>query len=139
MVAVSRGRSTLTLEGNRKVVARFYAVVLLRRSLWALTLCIASSGVLGDTKSEGCPESGVRIYVDASGVVTVNGRAVPASRLPQTLASLMPQPTEVCYSRANAQSEPPPNAMAVMEAVASLRLPVAFYTDGTFTRRVKLN
>ena len=88
--------------------------------------------------SEECPDSGVRIYLDAAGVITVNGHIVPAAGLPQTLASLKPQPTEVCYSRANAQGEPPPGAMAVMEAIIALRLPVGFYPDGTFKTRVKL-
>ncbi len=120
------------------LAARFRVVARLWRSLSVLTLCLAPSVTLGNAISEGCPDSGVRIYLDAAGVITVNGHVVPPADLPQALASLKPQPTEVCYSRANAQREPPPGAMAVMEAIIALRLPVGFYTDGTFKTRVKL-
>ena len=117
---------------------RFRVVARLWRSLSVLTLCLAPSVTLGNAMSEGCPDSGVRIYLDAAGVITVNGHVVPPADLPQALASLKPQPTEVCYSRANAQGEPPPGAMAVMEAIIALRLPVSLYTDGTFKTRVNL-
>ena len=132
------GRSTSPLEGSMALAARFRVVARLWRSLSVLTLCLAPSVTLGNAISEGCPDSGVRIYLDAAGVITVNGHVVPPADLPQALASLKPQPTEVCYSRANAQREPPPGAMAVMEAIIALRLPVGFYTDGTFKTRVKL-
>jgi hypothetical protein len=88
--------------------------------------------------AEGCPDSGVDIYLNASGVVTVNGRAVPVADLKQMLAALKPTPTEVCYSRANPEGEPPPQEKAVMDAIVGLRLPVGFYTDSTFKARVKL-
>jgi len=88
--------------------------------------------------SEACPDSAVRIVVDSSGVITVNGRAVLAADLRSALAALKPAPTEVCYSRANPHREPPPHAMEAMEAIAGLGLPIAFYTDGTFETRVKL-
>jgi hypothetical protein len=120
-------------------VARFHPVAgFLRTYLLLMPLCLASSIALGDAMSEGCPDSGVRIYLDAKGAITVNGQIVRAADLPQALASLKPQPTEVCYSRANPQGEPPPDAMAVMEAIIALRLPVGFYTDATFKTRVKL-
>jgi hypothetical protein len=76
--------------------------------------------------------------VDAAGVITVNGEVVPAADLRVALASLKPQPTEICYSRANLQGEPPPEVMAVMKAIIAWGLPVGFYTDGTFKTRVKL-
>jgi hypothetical protein len=76
--------------------------------------------------------------VDGAGVITVNGRAALPADLRQVLAALKPAPTEVCYSRANPHGEPPPHAMAAMEAIAGLRLPIAFYTDASFETRVKL-
>ena len=118
------------------LVARFRLLARLRPS--ALALCLAASIAMGDAMSEECPASGVRIYVDAAGAITVNGQVVLAANLRQSLASLKPQPTVVCYSRANAQGEPPPEAMAVMEAIIALRLPVGFYTDETFKTPVKL-
>jgi hypothetical protein len=106
----------------------------------AFVLCMVSSITLGEPQivSEGRPASIVRIYVNAGGVITVNGRVVGAANLKQALESLKPTPTEVWYSRANAQGEPPAGGMAVMEAIVAMRLPVAFYTDDTFKTRVKL-
>jgi hypothetical protein len=125
-------RSASTLEGKMGLIARFSLCAP------ALALCIGTPVALGNTMTDACPESGVRIYVDGAGVITVNGHLVPAANLSAALASLRPKPTEVCYSRANAQGEPPPGAMEVMAAVVSLQLPVSFYTDGTFKTRVKL-
>jgi len=119
-------------------VARFLSAGRFRRCLTLVALCLTSSIALGDAMSDGCPDSGVRIYVDAAGTITVNGQIVRAADLPQALASLKPHPTEVCYSRANPEGEPPAESMAVMEAIIALRLPVGFYTDGTFKTRVKL-
>jgi hypothetical protein len=122
-------------------LAKFRLVAgILPRSLAILVLYLASSLVTGvsQTMSEGCPDSGVRIYVDDRGVITVNGQIVRPADLRQALASLKPPPTEVCYSRAKPQGEPPPEATVAIEAIIALRLPVAFYTDGTFRKRVKL-
>ena len=110
------------------------------RSAGALTtsvLWMASSIVLGNATSEGCPGSAVRIYVDGVGVITVNGQVVSVVDLSRMLSSLKPRPTEVCYSRANAQGEPPPEVMPVIRAIMALRVPVSFYTDKTFKTRVK--
>jgi hypothetical protein len=111
-----------------------------RRWISALLLCVVSSITLGEPQdvSESHPTSIVRIYVNAGGVITVNGNIVSAANLNHSLQSLKPTPTEVWYSRANVQGEPPPGGMAVMEAIVALRLPVAFYTDETFKTRVKL-
>jgi hypothetical protein len=100
-------------------------------------LWLASSIALGNATSAGCPDSAVRIYVDGVGVITVNGRVVSVADLSQTLSSLKPRPTEVCYSRASAQGEPPPEVMPVIQAIMALRVPVSFYTDKTFKTRVK--
>jgi hypothetical protein len=75
--------------------------------------------------------------VDGAGVITVNGQVASVADLPQTLSSLKPRPTEVCYSRANATGQPPPEVMAVIQAIMALRVPLSFYTDKTFKTRVK--
>jgi len=110
------------------------------RAAGALTISVlwlASSIALGNAASEGCPDSAVRIYVDGVGVITVNGQVVSVAHLSQTLSSLKPRPTEVCYSRANAQGEAPPEVMPVIQAIMALRVPVSFYTDKTFKTRAK--
>jgi hypothetical protein len=108
-----------------------------RSRLTISVLWLVSSIALGNTTSEGCPDSAVRIYVDGAGAITVNGQVASVADLPQTLSSLKPPPTEVCYSRANAQGNPPPEVMAVIQAIMALRVPVSFYTDRTFKTRVK--
>jgi hypothetical protein len=75
--------------------------------------------------------------MDGVGVITVNGQVVSVADLSRTLASLKPRPTEVCYSRANAQGEPPPEVMPVIQAIMALGAPVSFYTDKTFKTRAK--
>jgi hypothetical protein len=75
--------------------------------------------------------------MDGVGVIAVNGQVVSVADLPQTLSSLKPRPTEVCYSRANVQGEPPPAVMAVIQAIMALHVPVSFYTDKSFKTRVK--
>ena len=119
-------------------LARFRAIAEFRRSCLAISvLWLASSIVLGNATSEGCPDSAVRIYVDGAGVVTVNGRVVGVADLSETLSSLKPRPTEVCYSRANAEGEPPAAVMDVIKAIMTLRVPVGFYTDKSFKTRAQ--
>jgi hypothetical protein len=85
-----------------------------------------------------CPTTGVRIYLTAQGVVTLNGQKVNASKLKDMLGSLKPKPTLVCYSRDNPGGEPHPVVEVVMNAIASARLPVGMFTDSTFRTQVKL-
>ena len=108
-----------------------------RSCLTIAVLLLASSVVLGNSSSEDCPDSAARIYMDGVGVIAVNGQVVSVADLPQTLSSLKPRPTEVCYSRANVQGEPPPAVMAVIQAIMALHVPVSFYTDKSFKTRVK--
>ena len=100
-------------------------------------LWLASAIALGNATSEGCPDSAARIYVDSTGVVTVNGQVASVADLSETLSALKPRPTEVCYSRVNAPGEPPAEVMAVIKAIMALRVPVSFYTDKTFKTRAK--
>lgn len=104
-----------------------------------LSLCAESRVCFGGSVMDrGCPESGVRIYLDRHGKVTVNGKAVSLDRLGGTLAAIQPRPTVVCYSRDDPQLEPPAQAGAVMEAIMALRLPVGFFTDSTFKTPVQV-
>jgi hypothetical protein len=132
------GPSTSPLEGSMTLVARFRPVVALRRSCLLAALCLASSVALGDATLEGCPDSAVRIYVDAAGFTTVNGRVVRPADLSQAVTSLKPYPSGACFAPIDPLSQPRPEAVAVIKAIVELRLPVRFYTDGTFTKRAKL-
>lgn|SRR5215472_5940668 len=120
------------------LLARFRPIAEFRRSCLTISvLWLVSSIVLGNATSEGCPDSAVRIHVDGAGVITVNGQVVSVADLPETLSSLKPRPTEACYSRANAQGEPPAEVMAAIKAIMALQVPVSFYTDKTFKTRAK--
>jgi len=85
-----------------------------------------------------CPSTAVRIFVAAQGEVRLNGSPVEVAKLEAAVKALSPAPTAVCYSRANAQGEPPAAAMDVIKVIMALRLPVAFFTDETFKVPVKL-
>ena len=118
------------------LLTKLHTIAEFRRScLMISVLWLAATLALGNASSEGCPDSAVRIYVDGTGVVTVNGKVVSAADLSETLLSLKPRPTEVCYSRTNAQGEPPAEVMTVIKAIMVLRVPVSFYTDKTFKTR----
>ena len=84
-----------------------------------------------------CPESGVRIYLDRHGKVTVNGKAVSLESLGGTLAAIQPRPTVICYSRDAPQLKPPAQASVVMAAMIALRLPIGIFTDNTFKTPVQ--
>jgi hypothetical protein len=117
------------------LVARFRPVAPLRRSCLFAALCLASSVALGDATFEGCPDSAVRIYLDAAGFITMDGHVVLPADLPQAVKSLKPYPSRVCFAPVDPGSQPRPEALAVIKAIIVLRLPVDFYTDGTFTTR----
>jgi hypothetical protein len=89
-----------------------------------------------DPQDWSCPERGAKVFVSASGVITLNGRMIAAADLTRALAELDPRPPVVCYSRDNPQGEPPPGAMAAMEAIIAAGLPIALFTDATFSLRL---
>jgi hypothetical protein len=108
-------------------------VTALAGALLALSLGAQSLvSLAGNATDSGCPEYGVRIYLDRHGKVTVNGKAVDLENLSGTLTAIQPRPTVVCYSREDPEREPPAQASAVMAAIIALRLPVGFFTDKTF-------
>jgi hypothetical protein len=107
-------------------------------AVFALSLCAGSRVCFGgDTVDRACPESGVRIYLDKHGKVTVNGKAVSLESLGGTLAAIQPRPTVICYARDAPQLEPPAQASVVMTTMISLRLPIGIFTDNTFKTPVR--
>jgi len=107
-----------------------------------LTVCSASSIALGDTTSDACPESAVRIYVDEIGIVRVNGAVVPTELLKQMLVSLNPKPAEICFAPASPRYPmvPAPDkaaAVGPVDASEALGVPIGFYPDATFKTRLR--
>ena len=119
--------------------ARTYTAPLMYVFL-VLVLCSEWSTCLGgNAMGAGCPDSGVRIYLDGHGNVTVNGKAVRLKNLGAELAALQPRPSVVCYSRDNPQQEPPAQYEVVMKAIMAMRLPVGLFTDDTFKTPIPMN
>lgn len=82
-----------------------------------------------------CPQEAARVAVSARGVVRLNGTEVSPAALAAALRSL--SPGFVCYYR-----EAPGNEAvavpAVLEAIMSMRVPVALFEDAAFTRGVPI-
>jgi hypothetical protein len=106
----------------------------------ALVLALAgcSRGDEPQTAASPCPATAVKVFLASDGNVVVNDKTVSSSDLKGVLEQISPRPTEVCYSRENPNSAPPPQMASVLDNIAALRAPIAFYTDRTFTKRVVL-
>jgi hypothetical protein len=104
----------------------------------ALALAGCSRGDEPQTTAAPCPATGVKVFLAGDGNVVVNDKVVSSNELKATLEQLSPRPTEVCYSRENPNSAPPPQMANVLDNIAALKAPISFYTDKTFTKRVVL-
>ena len=65
-----------------------------------------------------------KVKVDRSGTIYLNKRIVTIEVLKQEFARLKEGNGAVWYYRENPQGEPPPQAMAVIQAIVDARLPV---------------
>ena len=83
--------------------------------------------------AERCPDTAVRVYLDAVGFITVNGHTVLPEDLSHTVASLKPR--EICFAPVDLNVKPRPEIRAVFKTVTDLKVPVYLYTDGTFHTR----
>jgi hypothetical protein len=83
-----------------------------------------------------CHKLGAKVHVSGAGLITLNGETVAAAELARTISELSPKPSEVCYVRGDPQGEPPPEALEALEAIMAVGLPVALFTDATFSQRI---
>ena len=82
-------------------------------------------------------QSAVSVSFSADSIIMLNGKAVSLEGLSKALSKLPATVKEVCYNRANPESyEPPPIAMKALEKIMATRLPVSFYWDANFQKRV---
>lgn len=100
----------------------------MRAALLGAALFALAAGGAG---AQGRPHA--KIVVDASGAVTYEGRRVSPAELREELASLARWKGEVWYYRENPAADPPPAALAVIEAIMEARLPVRFATKPDFS------
>jgi hypothetical protein len=85
-----------------------------------------------------CPMEGLRINVDAEGVITVNGNQVELLDVSKYLQRIRPTPKIACYSLASTARRPLMAGISVIEDVALLDLPLEVFADSTFNTPVKL-
>jgi hypothetical protein len=120
-------------------VARFCSVARLRCGCLLAAFYLASSAAIAQTQDVigRCPDTAVRIYLDAAGFITVNGNTVTPENLSQTVASLKPR--EVCFAPVDPNAQPRPEITTVFRTITELKLPVYLYTDRTYQTRVRRN
>lgn len=80
------------------------------------------------------PIAKVRVYRDGS--VTLNDSAIPLDELPAALADLQEQNGIVWYYREDAETEPHPNAVTVIQAIVEARVPVSMSSEEDFSNVV---
>lgn len=85
-----------------------------------------------------CPaSSGIRIGVFYDGRLEVNGRSISTATLSRRLDELRRSESVICLHRESPELEdPPPNMFLVIDAIVSRKLPVAFFWDAKFQKRV---
>ena len=84
-----------------------------------------------------CPPSGIRVAVFSNGNIQINGALVNLPQVSSVLRTAAPRAKEVCVHRENPDApEPHPNMLKVLDAIIELKLPVAFYWDAEFQKRV---
>ena len=101
-------------------------------SIWSV---VAQAQMQGTVPRE-CPGTAARVYVTASGVVTLNGNPVAPTELAAEIKRLPPTINEICYSRENGRGAPHPSARMAFPAVMDSGLKVTLYSDGTFRNAV---
>jgi biopolymer transport protein ExbD len=92
----------------------------------------ADNSIIADTNV-------LKVYVAADGTITESGTKITLAELDKKLQALKTTKGTVCYARANVESQPPAEAMSVVEAIVKYQLPIRFYTDNTFKKIAKLN
>ena len=94
--------------------------------------------MLSCDSGETADEHALKIYIDETGVVKMNGRVVTIDELNDQLKQLDKEDALIYYSRANIEENPHENAMLVIALISKYDYPISFFTDETFTEPVKL-
>ena len=79
----------------------------------------------------------IKVYVEQNGEITANGTSISLTDLDSSFSQLKNNGGILYYSRANINSDPPPQSMKVMNLIIKYNLPVKLYTDKTFKVEVK--
>lgn len=96
--------------------------------LAGVLLLLLASGIAG---AQGRPVA--KVALSESGAISLDGRPVTLLELREAFRALAAAKGEVWYYRSNPAADPPPGAMAVIQAIAEARLPVRFATKPDFS------
>ncbi|MEE8624716.1 MAG: hypothetical protein V3T19_05195 [Acidiferrobacterales bacterium] len=109
------------------------------RLIWVILVGLVFLGIGCDTVSEQRPaktqERGAvgesteiaKVKVTQAGTIYLGGKFVTLGELKQELARLKQVNGTVWYYRDNPQGEPPPQAMAVIQAIVAAKIPVKMH------------
>ena len=75
----------------------------------------------------------MKLRLDGAGGISLNGTPATLAQVRAALAGLKAKNGVVWYYRDAAQAEPPPDAMAVLEAVVDARVPISLSTKPDFS------
>jgi hypothetical protein len=81
----------------------------------------------------------VKIAVFADGRITVDGTAATLDAVRTSLKQLAGNDGEVWYYRETGEQEPPPQAMAVIQAIVEHQLPITLSTKPDYSDAVGPN
>jgi hypothetical protein len=121
-----------------KEMIKLQASVVILALLSSYSLAVDSENPQVELINSPCPaQSAARVSISAANTILFNGKAVSLEGLAKGLGKLPSSVKEVCYNRANPEAyEPPPAAMKALEKIMETRLPISFYWDPGFQKRV---
>lgn len=105
---------------------RFLRAALIAFVLLASRCTPAADQPADQEQEQGTPEPTpiAKVKVDRLGTIYLDGNEVSLEELKQAFARLKEVDGAVWYHRENPEGEPPPQAMAVVEAVVEAHLPI---------------
>jgi hypothetical protein len=109
---------------------------ILRLTLFGALLAMSS---VCANASDHAPDVVARVSVLATGKLLLNGSPTDLMELDKEFQSLKANGGSVLYYREAGQSEPPPEAMSVIELVVKYKLPVSMSTKADFSDYVDEN
>lgn len=114
-------------------MAKGLSVLVAALLCWVCAGCGRSPEAQGPSVAE---KRILKVAVFADGRITVDGSATTLEALRDSLKRLASDKGEVWYYREAGQSEPPPQAMAVMQAVVDNQLPIRLSTKPDYSDAV---
>jgi biopolymer transport protein ExbD len=126
-------------EKNKPNYMRYKAFFLYTVLIVLAAACSNNNQGAKSAQEKKTDSSFIKVYVEKDGRITADEKETSLSDLDSSFSRLKSRNGTVYYSRDNGQSDPPPEAMKVMELIVKYKLPVRLYTDKTFTETIHTN